>query len=136
MNKIILNITAVFIIATVFVACTKHTSETTDTTKPVITVVEPMADDTLSLAVEPEIHIEFTVTDETGLHELNVLLIKNNVDTLMNESPAVHDLKTYSFHEHAIPTGISSLTPMKAILTAEDHGENKEVKTISFFITP
>jgi hypothetical protein len=119
-----------------FNACHKTQADSNDSTKPVITVVEPMADDTLSLAVEPEIHVEFTVTDETGLHNLSVLLIKNNTDTLMNETPAVNELKVFSFHEHAIPTGIVSLVSMKAIIKAADHGGNVETKIIDFFVEP
>lgn len=117
-------------------ACHKSHADGNDTTKPIITMVEPLANDTLSLAVDQEIHVEFTVTDETGLHDLSVLLIKNNTDTLMNETPAVHDLKVLSFHEHAIPTGIVSLVSMKAIIKATDHGGNVDTKTIDFFVEP
>lgn len=117
-------------------ACHKTHADSNDTAKPIITMVEPMANDTLSLAVEPEIHVEFTVTDETGLHDVSVLLIKNNTDTLMNETPTVHDLKVFSFHEHVIPTGIASLVPMKVVIKAADHGGNVETKTIEFFVEP
>lgn len=125
----------IIIMALLWNACTKKSGQA-DTTKPVITVVEPLANDTVSLATEPEIHVEFTVTDETGLHHLSVIVIKNNTDTLMNETPDVLDLKVYSFHEHLIPTNIASVTPMKVIIRAEDHAGNTETKTIAFFIQP
>ncbi len=117
-------------------ACTKK-SEQADTTKPVITVVEPLAYDTVSLATEPEIHVEFTVTDEAGLHHLSVIMIKNNTDTLMNETPDdVLNLKVYAFHKHVMPTGIASVTPVKVIISAEDHAGNTETKMIDFSVEP
>jgi hypothetical protein len=119
-----------------FIACKKHTHDTSDTTKPVITMAEPMANDTLSLASDPEIHLEFTTTDESGLHSLKVLLIRNNTDTLFTDEPSVHDLKVYGYHEHFEATGITTLTPMKVIVIAEDHGGNVESKIITFFVEP
>ena len=117
-----------------FYACKKDREA--DTTKPLITVVEPLSGDTLSMTASPEVHVEFTVTDESELASLSVLLIKNNSDTLMNDLPSVHGLKVYAFHEHVIPAGIAALTPMKAIILASDHSGNTESKTINFFIEP
>jgi hypothetical protein len=117
-------------------SCNKKSSTTTDTLKPVITVAEPIANDTTSLTLEPEVHIEFTVTDDAGLHHLSVLLIKNNSDTIMNETPSVLDLKVYSFHEHYMPIGISSLTGLKVIIKADDHSGNTETKVIDFYVEP
>ena len=117
-------------------ACHKAHTDNSDTTKPVITVAEPMTNDTLSISADPEIHIEFTVTDQAGLHDLSVLLIKNNTDTLLNETPTVHDLTVFSYHEHVMQSGITSLVNMKAIIKADDHGGNVETKTIEFFVKP
>lgn len=119
------------------ISCSKnnHTSSN-DTVKPVITMAEPLPDDTTTLSVEPEVHVEFTVTDEVGLHELSVLVIKNNTDTLMNESPAVSNLKVYAFHEHLIPTGIAAVVPFKAIITASDHAGNVQSTIVNFYVTP
>jgi hypothetical protein len=137
MNNNFQKIISIIIISISFFACSKHThSTTTDATKPIITVAEPTANDTLSLALEPEVHVEFTTTDESGLHELNVLVIKNSTDTLLNDNPTVHDLTTYAYHEHVIPTGIISVTPMKVVITVNDHGNNIESRIINFFIEP
>ena len=114
----------------------KNNSSSTDDTKPIITIAEPTANDTISLTLESEVHIEFTVTDNVGLHNLSVLIIKNNIDTLMNETPSVSDLKVYSFHEHLIPIGIASLTGFKVLIKAEDHSGNMESKVIDFYVEP
>ena len=53
MNNNFQKIISIIIISISFFACSKHThSTTTDATKPIITVAEPTANDTLSLAVE------------------------------------------------------------------------------------
>ena len=111
-------------------------NEKYDTLKPVITIAEPLSNDTLSMAMDPEIHIEFTTSDESGLHALSVILVKNNTDTLLNQKPDVLDLKVYAFHEHIVAAGITSLTPLTAIIRAEDHSNNVELKTINFVVNP
>ena len=117
-------------------SCNKNNSSSTDDTKPIITIAEPTTNDTITLTLEPEVHIEFTITDNVGLHNLSVLIIKNNIDTLMNETPSVSDLKVYSFHEHLMPIGITSLTGFKVIIKAEDHSGNMESKVIDFYVEP
>jgi DNA polymerase III alpha subunit len=134
MNSLIKFLTFSFIVLAI--GCKKHEHNTNDQVKPILTIEEPMVNDTLILSVDPEVHIEFTATDNEGLHELNVLLIKNNTDTILNDNPSVHDLKSYAYHEHVVPTGITNIVSMKVIISAEDHGENKEVKTVDFFVTP
>ena len=116
------------------VACKKK--QTADISLPIITVAEPGANDTLSLAAEPEVHLEFTVTDESSLATLTVLLVKNNADTLLFETPAVHGLSVYPYHEHVIPVGITALTPLTARITATDHSGNMANQTINFFVEP
>lgn len=129
-------IICLLILSTSLYACSRQSHSNSDTTKPIITVVEPLANDTASLAVEPEVHIEFTATDETKLRELNVVLIKNNTDTLFNDSPTVDNLTVYAYHEHVVPSGIVSATPMTAIIRASDQSNNTETKIINFYVEP
>ncbi len=128
------NILVISFAILMMMACKKN--EKNDTLKPVITIAEPLSNDTLSIAMDPEIHIEFTTSDESGLHALYVTLIKNNTDTLLNQNPDVMGLKVYAFHEHVVATGITSLTPLTAIIRAEDHSNNVELKTINFVVNP
>lgn len=116
------------------VSCKKKTAA--DTAKPSITFVEPEAGSTVYLSTDPEVHVEFTTTDDRALHTLNVLLIKNTNDTLMNQTPDVDNLTVYSFHEHAIPTGITVSTPFRVIVTARDQYGNTEQQTVNFFVEP
>ena len=65
-------------------SCKKKTSEI-DTEKPFLSIVEPMANDTTSMAVEPEIHVEFTATDNNKLKSLSVTL-KDNLNNILFSS--------------------------------------------------
>lgn len=117
-------------------ACNKKSTNDSDITKPIITVAEPTANDTLSMAVENEVHVEFTTTDEKSLESLSVYVVKNGTDTLMNEQPNVSGLTVYAFHQHLMLMNIATVIPMKAILRAEDKSGNIELKTIDFFVAP
>lgn len=132
MNKTIISIITLGIILTNN-ACKKH-SHSDDEIKPIITIVEPKSNDTILLSVDPELHIEFTATDETGLHEMNVYVI--GADTLYKKNPVVHDLKVFSFHDHVFLTGISSNNSCKVVIEAEDHGGNKAITEQTIFILP
>lgn len=116
--------------------CKKNTHSHKDTVKPILTFVEPTANDTVNLTLEHEVHIEFTASDETSLHELQIIIIKNGVDTIFTQTPEVHDLKVYPYHTHLIPTGIIGLAAFQAIIKAEDHGGNITTETINFFVKP
>lgn len=118
-----------------FTSCTKKKS--TDTIKPIITVVEPSNVDTTSLSVEPEIHIEFTATDETSLSSISVNLYQNDsMNIYSNNSSDVKGLKVYDFHQHIVPTSISTTTSFKLILEAKDEGGNTQTEEIHFYIEP
>ncbi len=129
-----------FILASLFIlawtqSCNKKSNSLLDHTKPMITVVEPVVNDTFDLTLDPEVHIEFTTTDETSLHSLTISVIKNG-NTIFSEAPNVTNLKVYAFHEHFLPNSITAITPLKAILKATDSGGNEEIKEIDFFVKP
>lgn len=110
--------------------------KTYDVNSPIITVVEPDAGGTTYLSTDPEVHVEFTVTDDRALHYLNVLLIENTNDTMFNLTPDVDNLAVYDFHEHALPSGITVPTPYRAIITAKDQYDHTTQRTINFFVAP
>ncbi|MBL7765658.1 MAG: hypothetical protein JNJ58_06175 [Chitinophagaceae bacterium] len=116
-------------------SCTKK-NENTDIEKPYIAVVEPEMDDTLFLSTSPEIHIEFTVTDNTSLHSLHVELRDAANQVYYSFDPSVMGLSSYPFHEHPSPTGLTTTTNMKVVITALDHHDNTETKEISFVVVP
>ena len=76
-------------------SCKKKTSEL-DTEKPYLSIVEPMANDTTSMAIEPEIHVEFTATDNDQLKSLSVTLKDGLNNILFSSNPTVDGLKSYT----------------------------------------
>lgn len=110
--------------------------EEVDVTKPVVTVAEPTEGAVFSLTDDPEVHMEFTVTDEASLHELSVELKDASGTVVFSDAPEVHDLKTYAYHEHYVPSGITSEVNMTFTVTAEDHGSNVTTQTINFKVKP
>lgn len=117
-------------------SCKKKTSEI-DTENPFLSIVEPMANDTTSMAVEPEIHVEFTATDNNKLKSLSVTLKDNLNNTLFSSSPTVDGLKSYSFHQHYLPTmTITGTTLFKVNIIATDQNNNTNTQEILFYLEP
>ncbi len=112
-------------------SCKKN--EVKDKEKPVITLNEPLMNDTISLAVEDSIHIQFSASDNDELHEVAVN-ITNSAGTNVYTNSADVDAKTYSFHQHFHPTGITSVTPFTLKIDASDHNSNAESKTLTFYV--
>ena len=107
-----------------------------DTEKPAITVAEPSMDDTITLSAEPEVHLEFTTTDNQGLRELKVKVTNSMGTELFAENPDVGGLKVFAYHEHFEPLGISGLTPLTVTLKATDKNDNEEIRIIPIFVRP
>ena len=117
-------------------SCKKKTSEI-DTEKPFLSIVEPMVNDTTSIAMEPEIHVEFTATDNNKLKSLSVNLKDNLNNILFSSSPTVDGLKSYSFHQHYLPTmTITGTTLFKVNIIATDQNNNTNTQEILFYLEP
>ncbi len=127
---------SVLSVTTIFSACKHKDSIANDHTTPAITVVEPVSSDTSSLSAEPEIHIEFTATDNVGLSSLTVQLLDASNTILYSASPTVSNLLVYPFHQHFVPGGIITVTPMRVKILATDLAGNSENKVIDFFVAP
>ena len=117
-------------------SCKKKTSEI-DTEKPFLSIVEPMANDTTSMAVEPEIHVEFTATDNNKLKSLSVTLKDGLNNILFSSNPTVDGLKSYSFHQHYLPImTITGTTLFKVNIIATDQNNNTNNQDILFYLEP
>jgi hypothetical protein len=117
-------------------SCKKKTSEL-DTEKPYLSIVEPMANDTTSMAVEPEIHVEFSATDNDQLKSLSVTLKDGSNNILFSSNPTVDGLKSYSFHQHYLPTmTITGTTLFKVNIIATDQSDNTTTQDILFYVAP
>ena len=74
MNKIFkTTLFAALIAASLFVVSCKD-DDKADTAKPVLTVAEPSMNDTFNLTIDPEVHVEFTATDNLALNELKIIV--------------------------------------------------------------
>jgi hypothetical protein len=117
-------------------SCKKKTSEL-DTEKPYLSIVEPMANDTTSMAIEPEIHVEFTATDNDQLKSLSVTLKDGLNNILFLSNPTVDGLKSYSFHQHYLPImTITGTTLFKVNIIATDQNNNTNTQDILFYLKP
>ena len=112
-----------------------HKDEDHDTEKPVITLMEPLMNDTISLTTDPSVHIEFSVTDNDELHDVDVNVTNAGGTNLFTNSTHV-DASTFTFHEHFDPTGITSVTQLTLKIDATDHHSNTESKTVTFYVKP
>lgn len=118
-----------------FTSCKKNKSSS-DTTNPIIAIVEPTDLDTLKLSVESELHIEFTASDNSSLHSLEVNLLDSSNAILFQSTPNVMDQTSYAFHSHYFPIGITGLTWMKITIKATDHASNITEKVVKVYIKP
>ncbi len=132
-NKIYTAVIAAIMVLAGINACNKDGEK--DTGKPVITLEEPMMNDTFSLAVEDSVHIEFSASDNDELHDVAVN-ITNAAGTNVYSSLDDVDAKTFAYHEHFHPTGITTVTPFTLKIDASDHNSNSESKTVIFYVKP
>jgi hypothetical protein len=107
----------------------------TDGEKPVITMAEPSANDTISIAAASEIHIEFVVTDNDKLQQLSVAVTNAANISLYASNPAVSGLSTYTFHQHFTPSA-SGVTQLTLTVTATDAHGNAATQTVVFYVRP
>ena len=114
-------------------SCHKNSGQ--DAESPKISIVEPLLNDTLHLSSGDELHIEFTLTDNAGLHSLQVKLSDENGSEYLNAVPDVMNLKVYPFHTHLTPS-ITSTKRMTLKVMAEDHAMNALSEEIQFVVLP
>ena len=95
---------------------------------PVITIDEPV--DGSTWQVDSTIHIEATVTDDEGLHEMGVYVF-NSGGTVFQEIVSVHDVKTKDYHEHFTIIGAGTYT-VKVV--AEDHEGLETTKQVGITV--
>ena len=96
---------------------------------PVVVVNSPTG--AIMFSVGDTIGIQGRVSDDAGLHEAGIVLVKSTGDTIFTDYPYVHDLKTYSFQYYFLPTVSGSYT---LHVTAEDHMQAVTEKTVPFMV--
>lgn len=125
---------AVLIWSVLFLGCKKN--KITDSMKPAITMAEPTPGDTIDVSVDPEVHVEFTVSDQDGLHALSITLLRNATDTLLNVQPAVMDKTVFPFHDHLTLSGVSEVQTLQLFIRAENHASFVSTQEVTFYAQP
>lgn len=113
-----------------FNACKKDD----DTEKPTLAIIEPLAGDTLYLLQDPEIHVEFTASDNEELHEVSVELKDKEGNSFLSLTEDV-DQKTFSFHDHVMPDIVAGIE-FTLRIEANDHSGNSNEQEIEFYVVP
>lgn len=126
---------AIIAVAIAFISSCKK-STTADTTKPTIAVVEPTDMDTLSITLEPELHIEFTASDNRALKSLNVIVTDSSLNTLASYSPTVSNMTLYPFHEHMMLSSAYENSKIFVKITAIDEALNTTEQKFTLFVNP
>ncbi|MEI6311522.1 MAG: hypothetical protein WCP57_04590 [Bacteroidota bacterium] len=121
---------SIFFISTLTSSCKKENKA------PEIAILEPSNNDTITIASDPELHVEFTVSDDDALHYLSVKIKDASTTYFADTTTSVHDLKSYNYHEHYSFTGITTLTPVTVEISAEDHDEATTTKNIQVYVRP
>lgn len=107
-----------------------------DAKKPIITIIEPIPGDTMSMAVEDSVHLEFSASDNKALHSVNVKVINSSNVVVFNENPAVDGLKLFHYHAHYHPGTVTTFTPLTLAITATDQDGNTASESVNFNIKP
>lgn len=136
MNKQLLLLTALFSsMAIVMVSC--DDDDTPEDLSPVVTIAEPTAGD--SFKSGDTLHIEWNATAGAGhdLHESLVLLMNLADSTLaFSDTPYVHELTTFDYHEHVVLPTVSAANQFKLTVTVSDHDGLEAMKEVSFQVNP
>lgn len=128
MKKITISI--LFLGAFGFPSCKKSSQ----TSGPVITMVEPKSGDTVMLH-HHSIHMMSGAKDEHGLHEIKAEIKDFQGKILFTEIKHI-DEKEYVYHQHTSPTGMSGLTKVTYTFTATNHDERVSTQSVDFYLMP
>ncbi|HLP52980.1 MAG TPA: hypothetical protein VK154_18960 [Chitinophagales bacterium] len=97
-----------------------------DKTPPLITIMQPT--DTTVVTIPDSIHIDISLAEEDGMHEMSIFLIDNTGDTAFVQYPYVHNLLTARYVGNYFPSvaGIYTL-----YVTASNHSGNSTLASRS-----
>ena len=121
------------LLSILFFSCHKNTGK--DIEKPVLSVVAPVQNDTVNLTAGDELHLEFTLNDNQGLHYLEIKLTDQLGVEYFSATPKVTDLKVYPFHTHLTPS-LNGVKNMTLNISAQDHAMNSLTTQIQFVVLP
>ena len=136
-NKFFIAVLSATITIASISSCKKddHNHNASDTEKPIITLNEPVMNDTISLAASSgEVHIDLAVSDNDKLHDVAINVTNGSTNIFTNSAHV--DAKTYTFHDYIMPMGITGVTALTLKIDASDHNSNADSKTVTFYVKP
>jgi len=105
------------------ISITSCKTEDTDTNPPVITLTTPVSEQ--DYAIGDTIFIQGDVTDNEALHELMIMLHKQETgEVVMHYTPVVHDMESFHIDTFFVPTDIVHIHYHLKV-EAWDHDNNK-----------
>ena len=136
-NKFFIAVLSATITIASISSCKKddHNHNASDTEKPILTLNEPVMNDTISLAASSgEVHIDLAVSDNNKLHDVAINVTNGSTNIFTNSAHV--DAKTYTFHDYIMPMGITGVTALTLKIDASDHNSNADSKTVTFYVKP
>lgn len=101
---------------------------------PVITIGEPTEGETVNSG--DTLHIEWGATTVHDLHEALVILNNVTAGTIaFSDTPEVHGLTSFNYHEHVVPT-VSADSDFRLTVTVSDHEGNQSTKEVNLHVHP
>ena len=135
-------------LALVLIACSKGATSTDDgsggggphvladddTTKPVLTILTPVNNQTYTNG--SSISVTGTITDDLGLYRGSIR-ITNDVssEVLKEQLFEIHGVKSYNFNVSA-PATVTAATGFTVSVFYEDHGLNSISQTLKVMVNP
>ena len=108
---------------TLTISITSCKTEDTDTNPPVITLTTPVSEQ--DYAIGDTIFIQGDVTDNEALHELMIMLHKQETgEVVMHYTPVVHDMESFHIDTFFVPTDAVHIHYHLKV-EAWDHDNNK-----------
>jgi|GEM_PF-2533547 len=102
----------------------------------VITIAEPIEGQTADSG--DTLHIKWSANAGDGhdLHEALVILDNVTAGTIaFSDTPEVHGLTTFDYHEHVVPT-VGADSDLKLTVTVSDHDGNESTKIVNLHVHP
>jgi hypothetical protein len=121
-SKPFILICVVVLLASLMYSCSKKNGA------PIIVIAKPVSNDTI---ITPDtLTVQGVVTDDKSLHQMSIIILTSIGDTVFQEQPYVHNLKTYSFKYDILITDTISGT-YSLHVAAEDHDLAVSEKTLT-----
>lgn len=111
-----------------------HVQADDDTTKPVLTILTPVNNQTYTTG--SSISVTGTITDDLGLYRGSIRITNDVTGEILKEQLyEIHGVKNYNFSV-AAPATVTAATGFTVSVFYEDHGLNSVSQTLKVMVNP